>query len=83
VGELAARLPVTRPAVSPQLKVLRTAGLVVDERIATRRIYRLDPSGLEATRAYFDRYWERSLAGFKAAVERSINSDPSGTEEAT
>ena len=51
VGELAARLPVTRPAVSQHLKVLRTAGLVLEERVGTRHIYRLDPFGLEATRA--------------------------------
>ena len=82
VGELAARLPVTRPAVSQHLKVLRTAGLVLEERVGTRHIYRLDPFGLEATRAYFDRFWERSLAAFKATVEQSTTSDPSATEEA-
>jgi DNA-binding transcriptional ArsR family regulator len=81
VGELADRLPVTRPAVSQHLKVLRTAGLVLEERVGTRHIYRLDPSGLEATRAYFDRFWQRSLAAFKARIEQAIDSDSSSTEE--
>jgi hypothetical protein len=50
--------------------------------VGTRHIYRLDPYGLEATRAYFDRFWERSLAAFKATVEQSTMSDPSAPEEA-
>ena len=69
VGELAAGLPVTRPAVSQHLRVLADAGLVAHERDGARRVYRLDPRGLETMRAYLDRFWDRALAAFKAAVE--------------
>ena len=62
-------LPVTRPAVSQHLKVLREAGLVSDRRDGTRRIYRLDPNGVGGLRAYFDAFWEAALAEFKAAAE--------------
>ncbi len=71
VGELARELPVSRPAVSQHLKVLKEAGLVIDMRAGTRRIYQLDPDGVGALRAYLDRFWTRSLAAFKAAIERS------------
>jgi DNA-binding transcriptional ArsR family regulator len=71
VGELAAELPVSRPAVSQHLRVLKEAGLVTDTAVGTRRLYRLDPTGAEAVRAYLDRYWTRSLAAFKRAVEES------------
>ncbi len=70
VGELARDLPVSRPAVSQHLKVLKDAGLVVDRRAGTRRIYQLDPAGVGALRAYLDGFWQRSLTAFKAAVER-------------
>jgi DNA-binding transcriptional ArsR family regulator len=70
VGELAARLPVTRPAVSQHLKVLKDAGLVRDEARGTRRVYRIDPAGLGQIRQWLDRFWERSLAAFAAAAER-------------
>jgi DNA-binding transcriptional ArsR family regulator len=70
VGELAGELPVSRPAVSQHLKVLKDAGLVVDEAIGTRRIYRVDPDGLRDLRAYLDHFWDQALAGFKAAVEQ-------------
>jgi DNA-binding transcriptional ArsR family regulator len=70
VGELARELPVTRPAVSQHLKVLKAARLVVDRRDGNRRIYRLDPDGLEAVRAYFDRFWNQALVAFKEAAER-------------
>ena len=69
VGELARDLPVSRPAVSQHLKVLKEAGLVVDEANGTRRLYRLDPRGLGALRAYVDRFWTHALAAFKEAVE--------------
>ena len=69
VGELAGELPVSRPAVSQHLKVLKDAGLVVDRQAGTRRIYQLDPDGVEALRAYLDRFWSRALTSFKAAVE--------------
>jgi DNA-binding transcriptional ArsR family regulator len=71
VGELARELPVSRPAVSQHLKVLKEAGLVIDSRAGTRRIYQLDPDGVGALRAYLDRFWNQSLAAFKAAVERN------------
>ncbi len=69
VGELAARLPVTRPAVSLHLKVLKEARLVRDEPDGTRRIYRLDPGGLEILRTYLDLLWSRTLDRFAAAAE--------------
>ncbi len=71
VGELAKGIPVTRPAVSQHLKVLREAGLVAVEQDGTRRIYSLDPKGVELTRSYLDRMWNRALLGFKAAAERT------------
>ena len=70
VGELARDLPVTRPAVSQHLKVLKQAGLVTDRQEGTRRIYQLDPTGIGAMRAYFDTFWNHALAAFKAAVEK-------------
>ncbi len=69
VGELARDLPVTRPAVSQHLKVLKQAGLVTDRQDGTRRIYQLDPTGIEAVRAYFDTFWNHALAAFKVAAE--------------
>ena len=71
VGEIAAALPVSRPAVSQHLKVLKDAGLVVDRPVGTRRLYQLDPAGADAARAYLDRFWTRALDAFKAAVERT------------
>lgn len=70
VGELAGELPVSRPAVSQHLKVLKDAGLVIDRPAGTRRIYQLDPDGVGALRAYLDQFWNRSLAAFKAAAEQ-------------
>jgi DNA-binding transcriptional ArsR family regulator len=70
VGELASELPVSRPAVSQHLKVLKSAHLVVDRRDGTRRIYQLDPDGLSELRGYLDHFWDQALAGFKAAAER-------------
>jgi DNA-binding transcriptional ArsR family regulator len=75
VGELARDLPVSRPAVSQHLKVLKAAGLVVDSREGNRRIYRLNPEGLEALRAYLERFWNRSLAAFHAAVDKDGKED--------
>jgi DNA-binding transcriptional ArsR family regulator len=69
VGELAAHLPVSRPAVSLHLKVLRDAGLVTDTAAGTRRIYRLDPDGLALLRTYLDRMWASALDSFAAAAE--------------
>ena len=70
VGELAKALPVSRPAVSQHLKVLKDAGLVMDRPAGNRRIYRLDPDGLAMLREYLDLFWQRSLAAFKEAVEQ-------------
>jgi DNA-binding transcriptional ArsR family regulator len=71
VGELARELPISRPAVSQHLKVLKEAGLVIDRRAGNRRIYQLDPQGVRALRSYFDRFWGQALAAFKAAAEPS------------
>jgi len=70
VGELARELPVSRPAVSQHLKVLKSAGLVVDHAAGTRRVYRVDPEGLAALRDYLDGFWNRALADYKEAAER-------------
>jgi DNA-binding transcriptional ArsR family regulator len=69
VGEIAGGLPVSRPAVSQHLKVLKQAGLVVDEAAGTRRIYRVNPDGLAGLRADLDRFWRSTLQAYKAAVE--------------
>jgi DNA-binding transcriptional ArsR family regulator len=69
VGEIAGELPVSRPAVSQHLRVLKEAGLVTERRNGTRRIYRVDPDGLAGLRAYFDEFWNEALAAFKAAAE--------------
>jgi DNA-binding transcriptional ArsR family regulator len=70
VGEIAASLPVSRPAVSQHLKVLKEAGLVSDRSEGTKRIYYIDPSGLGAMRAWLDRFWDAALAAYAAEVER-------------
>ena len=69
VGELANALPVSRPAVSQHLKVLKDAGLVIDTRSGKQRIYRVEPKGLAALRAELDRFWSKTLAAFKTIVE--------------
>ena len=71
VGELAEELPVTRPAVSQHLKLLKTAGLVRDTAEGTRRIYRVDPNGLVELRAQLDRFLNQALANFKQLIERT------------
>ncbi len=70
VGELAGELPVSRPAVSQHLKVLKDAGLVIDRRAGNRRVYQLDPEGVGALRADLERFWNRALAAYKEAVEQ-------------
>jgi DNA-binding transcriptional ArsR family regulator len=69
VVDLAADLPVSRPAVSQHLKVLKDAGLVRDVQVGTRRIYSLDPEGLDGLRDYLDRFWNTALCSFKTRVE--------------
>lgn len=77
VGRLADQLPVSRPAVSQHLKVLREAHLVQEQRVGTRRVYSLDRAGLQILRSYFESFWDRSLAAFKDAVELANPSSPS------
>ncbi|MDB5410455.1 MAG: transcriptional regulator [Rhodospirillales bacterium] len=69
VGALAALLPVSRPAVSQHLQVLKSVGLVRDHADGARRVYQIDPAGLGAIRAWLDQFWDRALADFKAEVE--------------
>jgi DNA-binding transcriptional ArsR family regulator len=71
VGELAGGLPVSRPAVSQHLKVLKGAGLVVDRPAGSRRIYQLDPAGVGALRAELERFWNQALAAYKEVVEQN------------
>jgi DNA-binding transcriptional ArsR family regulator len=75
VVELAKQLPVSRPAVSQHLKVLKDAGLVVDQPAGNRRIYCIDPQGLAALRVHLDRFWERALVAYKATIEQPNEED--------
>ncbi len=75
VNELARALPVSRPAVSQHLRVLKDAGLVTDSRAGTRRLYQLDPEGVARLRAHFDQMWTRALSAFQAAAEKSPASE--------
>jgi DNA-binding transcriptional ArsR family regulator len=75
VGELASELPVSRPAVSQHLRVLKDARLVIDRPAGARRIYQLDPDGVGALRAELERFWSRALLGFKEAVEKRAKED--------
>lgn len=77
VGELASVLPVSRPAVSQHLKVLKDVGLVTSRPAGTRRVYAVDPDGLAALRQHFDHFWRRSLAAFAAAVTAEDDGHPS------
>ena len=76
VGELADALPISRPAVSQHLKVLKDAGLVAERVAGTRRIYRLNPAGVAAMRDQLDTYWNRALAGYQDAVASPDATDP-------
>jgi DNA-binding transcriptional ArsR family regulator len=69
VGELARDLPVSRPAVSQHLRVLKEAGLVSERRNGTRRLYRIEPDAVAELRGYFDEFWSQALEAFKAAAE--------------
>ena len=71
VNELARMLPVSRPAVSQHLKVLKDAGLVIDRQVGNRRLYQLNPTGIGALRAYLDQFWNQALAAFKEAAEQT------------
>jgi DNA-binding transcriptional ArsR family regulator len=70
VGDLADGLPVSRPAVSQHLKVLKAAGLVIDRPEGARRVYQIDPQGLGQIRAWLDRFWDQALEAFKAEAEK-------------
>ena len=71
VGEIARRFPVSRPAISQHLAVLKRAHLVLDRPEGNRRVYQVNPEGIEALRSYFDRCWNHALASFKRAAEES------------
>jgi len=70
VGDLAREFPVSRPAVSQHLKVLKSAGLVTDQAAGTRRVYSVDAAGVAAVREYFEQFWQQSLASFRAAASQ-------------
>jgi len=70
VHELARTLPVSRPAVSQHLRVLKDAGLVTDSKAGTRRFYQLDPQGVALLRAHFDQVWEKAMSAFQASAEQ-------------
>jgi DNA-binding transcriptional ArsR family regulator len=76
VGELADELPISQPAVSQHLKVLKAAGLVTERAMGTRRIYRLDPIGVAALRDQLDTFWNRALASYKDIVEQRTEERP-------
>jgi DNA-binding transcriptional ArsR family regulator len=69
VGTLSADFPISRPAISQHLRILKDAHLVTDSTEGTRRIYRLDPEGFESVRAYLDRFWGTALDAFKKKAE--------------
>lgn len=75
VGELAGELPVSRPAVSQHLRVLKEAGLVIDTPVGTRRVYGVQQDGLEALRADLERFWGRALTAYKTAAEQAIEEE--------
>ena len=83
VHEIAKGLPVSRPAVSQHLRALKDANLVLDEQIGTRRFYRLNPDGIEAIRAYFDRFWDDALAAFKSFAENQPQTSPADATNRT
>jgi DNA-binding transcriptional ArsR family regulator len=75
VGELARELPVSRPAVSQHLKVLKGVGLVFDRQSGTKRVYQVDPKAVEALREYFDSFWGQALANFRATAQDQQQED--------
>jgi DNA-binding transcriptional ArsR family regulator len=75
VVDLARELPVSRPAVSQHLKVLKDAGLVIDEPVGNRRVYHVDPDALAELRADIDQFWQKALAAYKATVEQPSEED--------
>jgi DNA-binding transcriptional ArsR family regulator len=81
VGDLANDMPVSRPAVSQHLKVLKEAGLVTDRPDGARRVYQIDPRGLGQIRAWLDQFWDVALDAFKAEVERQATQDAQDTQD--
>jgi DNA-binding transcriptional ArsR family regulator len=81
VGALAKHMPVSRPAVSQHLKVLKEAGLVTDHAEGTRRVYAIDPHGLAALRSWLDQFWDDALAAFRAEAERKPKSAKASPHE--
>ena len=79
VGDLAGELPVSRPAVSQHLKVLKDAGLVSESRAGTRRVYRVEPEAIAELRTYFDEFWTQALAAFKTAAESELEGEQHGS----
>ena len=75
VGAIAQQVPVSRPAVSQHLKVLKEAELVIDRADGTRRLYEMNPDGLETLRSYFERFWNSALWAFKRAAEQAANKE--------
>jgi DNA-binding transcriptional ArsR family regulator len=75
VGEIAQGMPVSRPAVSQHLKVLKEAGLVTDRADGTRRVYCIDPGGLAALRVWLDQFWDGALAAFRLEAEKSFEKE--------
>ena len=78
VNELAQMLPVSRPAVSQHLKVLKDAGLVMDTKAGTRRLYQLDPEGVARLRAHFDQMWTKAMSAFQEAAEKPVSGGKHG-----
>jgi DNA-binding transcriptional ArsR family regulator len=76
VGEIASDMPVSRPAVSQHLKVLKLAGLVADRAEGTRRVYYIDPNGLGALRKWLDQFWDQALAAFQAEIAHTAAPPP-------
>lgn len=76
VGEIARALPVSRPAVSQHLKVLKEAGMVVARAEGTRRVYQIDPAGLGVIRQWLDRFWDAALENYRREVEAELERDP-------
>ena len=83
VSELAAAMPVSRPAVSQHLRVLKQAGLVLDSKSGTRRLYQLSPEGIARLRDHFDRVWTRALSGFQIAASQASASPKNATKKSS
>ena len=76
VHQIADEFTVSRPAISQHLRVLKDARLVLDEAVGNQRIYRVNPSGIEEIRSYFDRFWGDALSSFKAFIENNPSKNP-------